>query len=114
MRHLIGKGQTTEVDFAGGQVTIRRLSATDVFEIDSLRPDSTEIGDLSAEDTQALGRAVTVQTIRRGVVETGEPLTEDEIFSFPLNDLNDLQAAIMDYSIPGMGGEDEPDEEGND
>ena len=114
MRHLIGKGETKQIEFAGGLVGIRRLSATDVFEIDSLRPDSTEIGELSDEDTQALGRAVTVQTIRRGVVQTGEPLTEDEIFSFTLSDLHDLQAAIMDYSIPGTEGEDEPDEEGND
>jgi len=93
MKHLLKKARpTVEVDFMGDKVKIVKLSVTEVREfqkeIDTLK-DKTEDADS--------GLAIQRKIIRLGVVGASE-LSDEELDSFPLDDLSTLAKVVLEQA----------------
>lgn len=93
---LVGKSNTRKTKFMGNDVEIRKLSISDV---DQLRSKSEALNDesLTDERKEEIGRDIMLTTLRVGVVGATE-LTEENLATFPLDDINALTKEIMVYS----------------
>ena len=94
MKHLVGKNPTKEVDFNGGKVKIRKLSAAAVRHIQSMAKENGD--EPTTEQQMALMRYAIDSS-----VEGAKDVTAEEFEDFPLEELNSLSAAILEFS--GMG-----------
>lgn len=92
MKHLVGKKMTSSVNFMGEKVTIKKLSVAEIMQIQEANKKVKEGDEVS-----------TLRLIIRSAVEGAETLTDDELTSFPLDELSSLSAEIVKFS--GMGGE---------
>jgi hypothetical protein len=92
MKHLVGKKMTTTAKFMGEEVTIKKLSVAEILKIQEANKKVKEGDEVS-----------TLRLIIRSAVEGAEDLTNEELTSFPLDELSSLSAEIVKYS--GMGGE---------
>lgn len=98
LRGLLSKKITTVVKFMGTDVTIAKLSVLDVLEIQTPKPlDSTKDKVESDKAEVMAGLATTVFIIKKGCEDFCE-LTDAEMHSFPMGELLDLAAQIMEFS----------------
>lgn len=95
MKSLVGKRNTKIVKFLEQDLTISKLSLADVTEIQQMSRDR-------AED-EANGLDVIRTVLRKGAEGAGD-LTNDELDTFPLDDLNLLSKQILEFSGLGNAG----------
>ena len=91
MRHLVNKKVTQDVNFMGDTVKVKKLSVSEIMKIQQASKEHAE------EDQVA-----TLRVLIRLAVEGAADLTDEELDSFPLDELSTLGAEIVKYS--GMGG----------
>lgn len=108
MKNLVGKRVEKAVPFVGDEVTIRKLSVSEVMEVQKL---VAEFGgndkDGNPKDPMALVRGV----VRLGVTGADE-LTDEDFDTFPIDELNSLVSDVLSFS--GIGEDNkEAEAEGN-
>jgi hypothetical protein len=87
MKHLIGKKMTTQCEFMGEKVTVKKLSVAEILKIQE------------ATKKQKAGDEVGVLRLMiRLAVEGAEGLTDAELESFPLDELGKLGSEIVKFS----------------
>jgi len=87
MKHLVGKKLPKKIKFMGEEVTIKKLSISEVLEIQKEYKE--------AEGSQDIG---ILKTIIRLAVEGASELSDEDIDSFPLDELANLSNEIIKYS----------------
>jgi hypothetical protein len=95
MKHLVGKVLTKKVPFMGDEVEIRKMSVSEVMQIQSLTKSATK----SKDETAQL--SLLQEVIKIAVIDANE-LSKEDFDSFPLGELNDLSNSILEYS--GLSG----------
>jgi hypothetical protein len=91
MKHLIGKTMTMEADFMGEKVKIKKLTVSEIMEIQEKAKKQKEGDEIS-----------TLRTIIKLGVEGAKELTDKEIESFPLQELTSLTTEVVKFS--GLSG----------
>ena len=86
MKHLVGKAQTKKVKFLGDTVEIRKLTVSQVMELQEI------IKNADKEDPMAVLR----DTLRLAVIGA-EEMTNEEFDTFPPADLNELSEEVLKY-----------------
>jgi len=114
MKNLIGKKVEKEVPFCGETVTIKKLSVSEVYEVQRLvTPPEPVKG--SKTPVEPMDPMKIVNGILRIGVNDAENLTDEEFAGFPLDELNDLASQVMAYCGLAIDNEstDGVDTEGN-
>ena len=89
MKRFVGNIATNKIPFMGDEIEIRKLSAGAVKRISAASKDQSE------ENTME----VLVAVIKEGVVlEEGEVIDAALLEEFPLDELNTLSTAIMEFA----------------
>lgn len=96
MKHLVGKKQTKKVQFMDDEVEIKKLSISEVMEIQKL---------MSKNKGKSDEMAILRELLRVSVVGA-EDMKDEEFNSFPPGDLNILSEEIMAYCGLGDKGKD--------
>lgn len=92
MKHLVGKKMSTEVSFMGETVKITKLSVAEILKIQE------------ATKKQKAGDEVsTLRMLIKMSVEGAKDLSDQEIESFPLDELTKLGAEIVKFSGMNVG-----------
>jgi hypothetical protein len=92
MKHLVGKKMSTEVAFMGETVRITKLSVAEILKIQE------------ATKKQKAGDEVsTLRMLIKLAVEGAKDLSDQEIESFPLDELSKLGAEIVKFSGMNVG-----------
>lgn len=91
MKNLVNKKLTKKVEFMGEEVEIRKLSISEIREIQKLVEKSSKS---KSEDAQL---KLLKDVIRVAVVDAQE-LTDEDFDSFPLAELNELTNEALSYS----------------
>jgi hypothetical protein len=101
MRKFVSNLPTKEVDFMGDKITIRKISAGAVKRIGQTSQKLQEKG----QDADTL--TVLVSILQEGVVlgKDDEAITTDLLEEFPIDELNALSSAIMEYGGVPVGNE---------
>ncbi|QGH74604.1 hypothetical protein DSS3PM1_00068 [Bacteriophage DSS3_PM1] len=107
MKNLVGKRVEKSVDFVGDQVVIRKLSVSEVMEVQKL---VAEHGGVKEGDDPSNPMALVRGVIRLGVNGADE-LTDEDFDTFPIDELNTLVSAVLAFS--GIGEEAAKEAEGN-
>jgi len=102
MKHLVGKDVSKEVSFMGDKVTITKLSAGRIMEVQELVKKNAK----KDADPMDLVRGVLVL----GVTGAAD-LAPEDFLTFPLDEMNDLVDAVLRYS--GLKADNEAADEGN-
>lgn len=92
IKGLVGKKMTKPVKFMGSEVTISKLSVSEVIFI---QEKAKSIAENESEGFEVL------KTVIRSAVEGAEDLTDEDFDGFPLDELSELSNTIMKFS--GMG-----------
>ena len=87
MKHLVGKKMTTKVKFMGEDVTIRKLTVAEILKIQDANKKAKE-----GDEIKTLGLVI------RSGVEGAEELTDDQLTSFPLDELSALSSEVVKFS----------------
>lgn len=87
MKHLVGKQQTKKIAFMGEEVEIRKLSISEVMNLQTI----IKKNEKSKDPLQVL------RDVLRMAVVDADQLTDEDFNSFPPSDLNELSEAILDY-----------------
>jgi hypothetical protein len=95
MKHLVGKVPTQEVVFCGHKINIKKLSVTQVFEIQRRSKESHEAGENEEAGMDML------QYVIGCAVDGADALTKEEFRSFPVDELSALSDKILKFS--GLG-----------
>ena len=90
MKHLVGQIQTKKVPFLNDEVEIRKLSISEVFEIQKLLNSKGKSDEMKV-----------LREVLRLSVQGAEEMTDEEFNSFPPGDLSALSEEIMAYC--GLG-----------
>ena len=90
MKHLVGKKQTKKVQFMDDEVEIKKLSISEVMEIQKL------MSKKGKSDEMAI-----LRELLKVAVVGAEEMTEEDFNSFPPGDLSTLSEEIMAYC--GLG-----------
>ncbi len=93
-RSLVGKRMTKNVKFLGTDVTISKLSVSQVLEIQAKAKNTTE------DEANAIDL---LRTVIRLSVTGAEDISDEEFAEFPLEEISRLANDIMKYS--GMNNE---------
>jgi hypothetical protein len=92
MKHLVGKKMSTEVAFMGETVKITKLSVAEILKIQE------------ATKKQKAGDEVsTLRMLIKMAVEGAKDLSDQEIESFPLDELSKLGGEIVKFSGMNVG-----------
>lgn len=91
MKHLIGKVKSVAVPFMDETVEVRKLSVTQV------RTFQTSLEAIKEKEDSDQGLKIQREIIRMGVVGADE-LTDDDLDSFPLDDLSKLVQSILELA----------------
>jgi len=94
MKHLVGKKLLKKVEFMNDKVEVRKLSVSEVLEIQELVKAAAK--SKNEESSLSLLRDI----IRMSVVGADE-ISDDDFQTFPLAELNELSEKILAFS--GMG-----------
>jgi hypothetical protein len=94
MKHLVGKVITKKVPFMGDEVEVRKMSVSEVMQIQELVKKANKS---KAEDSQ-LGLLRDV--IRLAVIGADE-ITDEDFNTFPIGELSELSNEILGFS--GLG-----------
>ena len=84
MKHLVGKKLTKKVKFVGEEVVIKKLSVTEVMTLQE-----------AYNDAAAGDELVLLRTVIRQAVEGAEDLTDEDLSSFPIDELANLSNEII-------------------
>ena len=103
IRELARTAKTKPYTFMGEEVTLRKLSITEVIKLQGL---VEEVQSDDNKDKVKGNLEVLIHTLQTGIVEMKE-VPEDDFMECPLDDLTKASQAIMTFS--GMAG----DEMGN-
>jgi len=87
MKHLVGKKLTKKVKFVGEEVVIKKLSVTEVMTLQE-----------AYNDAAAGDELVLLRTVIRQAVEGAEDLTDEDLSSFPIDELANLSNEIIKFS----------------
>jgi hypothetical protein len=87
MKHLVGKKLTKKVKFVGDEVVIKKLSVTEVMKLQE-----------AYNDAAAGDELVLLRTVIRQAVEGAEDLTDEDLSSFPIDELANLSNEIIKFS----------------
>jgi len=98
MKHLVGKKISKKVDFMGDKVEIKKLTVNEVLKIQEATKNTSEEDQIN-----------TLRVILRSAVVGADELSDEDIATFPLEELTSLSAEIVKYS--GMAGAEAPAEE---
>lgn len=90
MKHLVGKSMTRKIKFMGEDVVIKKLSVSEIMEVQEKAKEQKE-GDEIA----------TLRTIIRLGADGAKDLSDEELQEFPLEELTNLTTEIIKFS--GMG-----------
>lgn len=96
MKHLVGKKITEKVEFMGDSVEVKKLTVSEVFNIQDLIKRSQNKKD--EYDDVAL-----IKDVIRLAVIGAEEITDEEFNDFPIGELTTLSSSIM--SIAGLANE---------
>jgi hypothetical protein len=92
MKHLVGKKMSTDVAFMGETVKITKLSVAEILKIQE------------ATKKQKAGDEVsTLRLLIKLAVEDAKDLSDQEIESFPLDELSKLGSEIVKFSGMNVG-----------
>lgn len=92
MKHLIGKAITKKVKFMGEDVTVRKLSVSQVLEIQEKSKAAAD------NDQSSLGL---LQYVIACAVDGAQDLSEEDFSSFPVDELSKLSNEVLSFS--GLG-----------
>jgi hypothetical protein len=95
MKHLVGKQQTKKVPFMGEEVEIRKLSISEVMELQAL----IKKNEKSKDPLQVL------RDVLRMAVVDADQLSDADFNTFPPSDLNELSELILEYCGLGQKGQ---------
>jgi hypothetical protein len=95
MKDLLGKQVKKEIPFVGSKVEICKLSAGQVAEIQSAARESKESG-------QEDGMQTMYKVLRMGVVGAAD-ITNEEFATFPIDEMNKVAEAVMEFSGLNVG-----------
>lgn len=87
MKHLVGKKLTKKVKFVGEELVIKKLSVTEVMKLQE-----------AYNDAAAGDELVLLRTVIRQAVEGAEDLTDEDLSSFPIDELANLSNEIIKFS----------------
>jgi hypothetical protein len=87
MKHLVGKPQTKKVEFVGDEVEIKKLSVSQVMELQEIIKKAAK----SKDQLQVL------RDILRIAVVGAEEMTNEDFDTFSPVDLNHLAEEILSY-----------------
>jgi len=87
MKHLVGKKISKKVDFMGDKVEIKKLTVNEVLKIQEATKNTSEEDQIN-----------TLRVILRSAVVGADELSDDDIATFPLEELTSLSAEIVNYS----------------
>lgn len=87
MKHLVGKKLVKKVKFVGEDVVIKKLSVTEVMKLQE-----------AYNDAAAGDELVLLRTVIRQAVEGAEDLTDEDLSSFPIDELANLSNEIIKFS----------------
>lgn len=111
MKHLVGKDVTKTTKFMEEDVTIRKLTAAQLIEVQKLLAAQAKAlsGNKKPKEDDAEKTALDLarKVVRLGCTDAGD-LTDDDFYHFPTDELNNLVEAILSFS--GLG---EMDQAGN-
>lgn len=112
MKHLIGKDVTKEVTFMDEGVKIRKLTALELKDVQSLIADQNKAlkaskGKQSEDEAEKAGMELARKVIRLGCKDSAD-LEDDDFVKFPPDELNKLTEDILRFC--GLG---QMDEAGN-
>lgn len=93
IKSLVGKKMSRKVKFMGEDVTISKLTVSEVLEI---QEHAKGLTDNDAEGFNILKKVIAM------AVEGGEDLKDEDFNAFPMDELSKLSAEIMKFS--GVGG----------
>jgi hypothetical protein len=97
IRRILGKRVSKEVDFMGEKLSIHKLSVNQILEIQTLVKDN----EVKSKTDVGLSERDSFKTVQR-VLSLGCPefaeLNDEEFDSLPLDDLNKLSEAILEFS----------------
>ena len=91
MKHLVGKKISKKVDFMGDKVEIKKLTVNEVLKIQEATRNTSEEDQIN-----------TLRVILRSAVVGADELSDEDIATYPLEELTSLSAEIVKYS--GMVG----------
>jgi hypothetical protein len=92
MKHLVGKAQkTTKVPFAGETVEVKKLTVSQVKEF------QTQLEAIKKEESADAGLSVQRTIIKMAVIGA-EDLTDEELDSFPLDDIVSLAQKVLELA----------------
>lgn len=92
IKALVGKRTPKEVTFMGSKISIFKLSVKDVMEIQTMARESEKDADKESGGFDVLKKIIALG------VDGGDQLTEEDFISLPMDDLNSLSTAVMQYS----------------
>lgn len=92
LKSRVGKKVSREVKFMGDPITIYKLSAGQIIDIQHLAKDT--VAEAEEEDT---GLGILLM-ILKGSTEGGEDLTEEDLMELPMEELSTLSNEIMKFS----------------
>ena len=95
MKTLSAKTLTKKVDFMGEKVEIRKMSYTQVKEVQALVVTQNEKVAAGASDDDAV--SLLADILRIAVVGADE-LTAEEFENFPIIEMSELSEKVMEYS----------------
>jgi len=94
MKHLVGKNMTKKIEFMGDEVEIRMLSVAQVYKLQEL------VKRTSKSKSEEDGLKSLFDVVRLAVVDA-DTLTDDDMKTFPIAELNKLSEQILEVS--GLG-----------
>ena len=96
MKHLVGKQIKKKVEFMDDEVEIRKLSVSEVLEVQKLIEKNQKLKNPEEGSIKLLSSVIKL------AVPEAEELTPEDFQSFPIQELNSLSEEILSYS--GLGG----------
>lgn len=91
MKNLVGKVITEKADFMGETVEIRKLSVSQVMEVQKIVKNSAK----SKKEEDQLGL---LRDVIRLAVVGAEELSDEDFNTFPLSELNELTNKVLRFS----------------
>jgi hypothetical protein len=94
MKHLVGKEIKQKVAFMGDKVEVKKLTVTQVLEVQKLVEENQKEGSEKSMLTM-------LKSVLRMAVVGAEELSDEDFDTFPLGELNALSEKVL--SLSGLG-----------
>jgi hypothetical protein len=90
LKKFVGKATTVDVPFMGGTIKVKRLSVGDTLDLQKKAREAR--GDDEAAEKAQIDLIIKVV---KSCAEGGDELTEEEILTFPLEELNRIATVAL-------------------